>query len=176
MKQTRRTRLLIGALLLLVIGVAVVVAVSTGQGSSTSSGGGESTVQDTTKSGGLLSPATFCTWRLGRHHVPLTSQTPVRLKIDDRCNVPKDPNPHTDQPTGVYNVALQEPQDHVGEIRDGQEITLRCFTEGQAVSDAVGNSSNLWLGIVVPKGLMPDVDVGGGFTKNQLIQLHLPPC
>ena len=109
--------------------------------------------------------------------MPLASVSPVRVRIDDRCNFPKDPNPVTDSPTGVYGVAAQSLSAQVGSIRDGQLVTIRCYVlNGEAVSDAVGNLSRIWLGLVSPRGLIPDVNIGGGYSEAQLNKLGLPRC
>jgi hypothetical protein len=177
MNQQMRRRL-VGGMVLLAVVVAGVIAVVTGGGSSSGSSGGNgpTTSTSTSGSGGVTSPSTFCSWRLGTHHVPLTSTKPVRLRIDDRCNYPKNPDPKADKPTSVYNLPEHNPEALIGEIPDGTEITIRCFTEGQAIEDGVDETSRLWLGITKPRGLIPDVNVGGGFTKQQLLALHLSSC
>jgi hypothetical protein len=124
-----------------------------------------------------LSRANLCSWRLATHPMPLASARPVRVRIDDRCNYPEDPNPATDSPTGVFSIAAQKLSAQVASIRDGQLVTLRCYvTNGMLVSDAAGNRSRIWLGLVSPHGLMPDVDVGGGYSIAQLGKLGLSRC
>ncbi|HEX5493607.1 MAG TPA: hypothetical protein VFX70_03405 [Mycobacteriales bacterium] len=101
------------------------------------------------------------------------------MRIDDRCNFPTHPNPKTDTPTGVYRVARQDPAQVVTRIPDGTQVELTCYTDGQAIIDAVGNDSSLWLGVLLPdegSGFIPDVDIGGGYTDRQLAGLGLQPC
>lgn len=118
----------------------------------------------------------LCSWRLGTNHVPLPSTHPLQLRIDDRCNNPKHEDPRTDTPTGVYNSASQLSA-QVGAIPDGTLITVRCYEAGgQVIDDAVGNTSDIWLGITTPSGLIPNVDIGGGFTKQQLVSLRVGTC
>ncbi|MEO6502088.1 MAG: TIR domain-containing protein [Jatrophihabitantaceae bacterium] len=124
-----------------------------------------------------LTQANFCSWRLGSHPMPLISQSPVKLRIDNRCNFPQDPNPKTDKPTGVYSTANQDSSNFVDRIPDGYLITVRCYIpDGEEVSDAVGNKSRIWLGIVSPAGLIPNVAVGGGYTEQQLTSFGLREC
>lgn len=123
-----------------------------------------------------LDRANFCSWRLGTNPVPVLSTRPVRLVLDDRCNFPQDPNPATDGPTSVYSAATKS-STRVGEVHDGQVVTLRCYqTGGDEVPDAVNNKSTVWLGLVAPVGLIPNVNVGGGYTVRQLQALKLPTC
>jgi hypothetical protein len=125
----------------------------------------------------VLTKANFCSWRFATHPMPLASARPVRVRIDDRCNLPKDPNPATDSPTDVYSVANQSPNTQVGSIKDGQIVTIRCYVlDGTGVSDAVGDVSHIWLGLVSPHGLIPDVNVGGGYSEAQLRRLGVPRC
>jgi len=121
----------------------------------------------------------FCTWRFGIHPMPIVALNPPRVRIDDRCNFPRDPNPNTDGPTGIYSGAEQDPSREVAKISDGTEIVIGCYAFGQNVSDAMGDSSRLWLGIQTPDGTtgyIPDVDVGGGYTQQQLDGLGLGQC
>ncbi len=123
----------------------------------------------------VMTKHTLCSWRKGRP-VPLTSAQPLRLRIDDRCNDPRDPSPVTDSPTGVYKAASQHSR-LVGRVRDGQLITIMCFvSQGDRIRDAVGNASAIWLRLDAPAGLLPNVDVGGGFTLAQLHALGVTAC
>lgn len=127
----------------------------------------------------VLTAANYCTWRFGTHPMPLSSRDPVKIRIDDRCNLPADSNPKTDKPTGVYSGPEQTPSTLVTKIPDGTQVTVGCYTTGEAISDAVGNTSTLWLAVATPdgqSGMMPDVNVGGGYDPQQLHALGLDRC
>jgi hypothetical protein len=49
--------------------------------------------------------------------MPLAALDPPRVRINDRCNDPQDPNPLTDQPTGVYSLSMQSSSELIGQIR-----------------------------------------------------------
>jgi hypothetical protein len=125
-----------------------------------------------------LNAANFCSWRLGSRPTPLASISPVRIRIDGRCNYPEDPNPRTDGPTGVYSNAYQDPSYAVARLRDGTILRLDCFARGQEVSDASGNQTSIWLGVTLPagaRGYVPDVNAGN-YSALQLKQLGIRPC
>jgi hypothetical protein len=123
-----------------------------------------------------LTAQNFCSWRLGTNHVPVLSAHPLQLRIDDRCNFPQHPDPQTDTPTRIFASASQE-SIQVGAIPDGTLITVRCYiTEGEVVKDAEKNSSDIWLRITTPAGLIPNVNIGGGFTEQQLVLLGIKKC
>lgn len=126
-----------------------------------------------------LNSRNFCSWMLGTRPMPLSGLNPAKVRIDDRCNNPSDPNPNTDSSTGIYSRAHQNPAYEVTKIQDGTEITLECITSGQNIADAIGNSSEIWIGIQTPdgsSGLIPDVNIGGGYTQQQLDGLGLGQC
>ncbi len=123
-----------------------------------------------------LNTTTLCIWRLGVKPSPLVTTRPVRLRIDDRCNAPLHANPAVDAATTVYSAASRNSPE-VGQISDGYLITIRCYEPNGAVTnDAVGNTSSIWLGIEMPRGLIPDVNIGGGYTESQLASFGLGPC
>lgn len=125
-----------------------------------------------------LNGSNMCAWRLGTSPMPLKSLKPLRIRIDGRCNYPEDANPKTDSPTGVYSVTDQIQDDTVAALRDGTVMTLRCFSYGQFVSDAIGNATTLWLGVTTGSGVrgyVPDVNAGNYSTK-QLKELGLHEC
>jgi hypothetical protein len=126
-----------------------------------------------------LNSQNFCSWRFGTHPIPLAVLDPPRVRIDDRCNYPQDPDPTTDHPTGVYSTPSQESGAPIDRIPDGTEVSLMCYTQGQEISDAVGDSSVLWLGVELSNGLhgyIPDVNIGGGYSQQQLGELKLSEC
>jgi hypothetical protein len=125
---------------------------------------------------GWLTSSNFCSWRLGSNHVPLISTNPLRLRIDDRCNFPQQPDPKLDRPTGVYAGASRTAS-QVGGIQDGYLITVRCYEpNGESTPDAVGNVSSIWLGIQSPHGFIPNVNIGGGLTEDQLKSYGIATC
>lgn len=126
---------------------------------SASSGAAQSNVDSS-----WLNSSNLCSWRLGTNHVPVVSNNPLQLRIDDRCNDPKQADPKKDTPTSVYASSSRD-SGKVGEIADGYLITVRCYdSQGDDTSDAIGNQSSIWLGIDAPHGFIPNVDIGGGFT------------
>jgi hypothetical protein len=123
-----------------------------------------------------LTPANLCSWRLGGNPVPILGTNPLTLRIDDRCNDPKQADPKLDAPTSVY-VAATRGSASAGRIPDGQLITVRCYRpKGDPTVDAVGNASSIWLGIAEPRGFIPDVNIGGGLTAEQLDSYGVPTC
>jgi hypothetical protein len=120
----------------------------------------------------------FCSWRLGSHPVPLKSISPLRIRVDGRCNYPTDPSPQTDGPSGVYSSADQTSENAVARVNDGTVVRLTCFTHGQAVSDSKGNRTDIWLGIRLRSGmdgLIPDVNAGY-YSSNELKELGVHHC
>jgi hypothetical protein len=125
-----------------------------------------------------LNGSNFCSWRLGAHPMPLASAHPARIRIDGRCNNPEDADPRTDGPTGIYSVSQQNPLDSIVALHDGTVIRLVCYTFGQVISDAVGNQTSVWLGIVLrggERGYVPDVNAGN-YDVRQLRGLGLHQC
>ena len=118
----------------------------------------------------------YCAWTLGQRPVPLIGRSPVTVRIDARCNFPANPDPAQDRPAGVYSRAAQEPSAKSAEVRSGDLVELTCYTTGQRISDAAGNASDIWIGLRAPAGLLPNVNVGGGFTEDQLTGLGLRRC
>ncbi len=58
-------------------------------------------------------------------------------------------------------------------------IRIECVTSGQNIADAIGDTSEIWIGIQTPdgsSGLIPDVNIGGGYTQQQLDGLGLGRC
>jgi hypothetical protein len=126
-----------------------------------------------------LDSKNFCSWRFGIRPIPLSGLNPLAVRIDDRCNYPSDSNPNTDSPTGIYSMARQDPAYKITEIQDGTPVTLECITRGQSIADAVGNTSEIWIGVQVPdgsSGFIPDVNIGGGYTQQQLSGMGLSQC
>lgn len=125
-----------------------------------------------------LDGSTFCGWQLGTNPIPLASLNPPQVRIDDRCNFPQHPDPKSDNPTKIYQAATRE-STVLASIPDGTTVTLVCYTHGQTTSDAVSNTSDLWLDVRLGGGVtgdMPDVNIGGGYTEQQLKALGLKPC
>jgi hypothetical protein len=110
--------------------------------------------------------------------MPLESISPIRIRIDGRCNNPPDPNPRTDRPTGIYSTAQQNPAYAVARLRDGTVLKLNCYTLGQEISDATGNITSIWLGVTIPggaHGYVPDVNAGN-YSAAQLKGLRVHLC
>jgi hypothetical protein len=100
----------------------------------------------------------------------------VRVWIDDRCNYPANANPQTDRPTGVYSSPSKTTQPSAY-VRDGQVVRLLCYqTGGEVISNGTHGSSDIWLKLASPAGLIPDVNIGGGFSITELRMLRLPAC
>lgn len=129
-----------------------------------------------------LDASTLCTWRLGEHPMPLSNQQPPKVKIDDRCNYPQNPDPKMDSPTGIYKGTQQIHEQLATAVPDGTELTIECYyPDGQKVSDGVGNASNTWLHVTGEyngqfTGNIPNVNVGGGYSDVQLYAMQVPPC
>jgi hypothetical protein len=127
-----------------------------------------------------LDHATFCSWRFGRDPMPLASvaqsgKAQPRVHIDARCVYPHDPNPMT----GVYFTAAPISSRLTTQIANGTEVTLICYAEGRTVHDIRGNVSSIWLEVEPSStvaGYIPDVNVGGGYTRRQLRGLGLSRC
>lgn len=98
-----------------------------------------------------LSYDTFGKWN-PKHPEPvyannLKDSPPALLVVDDgRYNFPKDPDPNTDQPTGLYLHPIQEPGQAVAKVPDGTVLKAVAWTDkGQTVSDASGQpGSPIW--------------------------------
>ena len=125
----------------------------------------------------------LCSWRLATHPMPLASARPIQVRIDDRCNFPEGPRSYDGLANRGLQGTAQSPSAQVGfepprsfrRLWDGQLVTVRCYVpDGQAASDAVGNVSCIWLVLASPHGLIPDVDVGGGYSQAQLKKLGRP--
>ena len=127
-----------------------------------------------------LDDATFCSWRFGRNPMPLAAldqsgKAQPRVHVDARCVYPHDPNPMT----GVYGIAAPVSSQLTTQIANGTEVALICYTEGRAMHDVRGNVSSIWLEVEPSStvaGYIPDVNVGGGYTRRQLRGLGLSQC
>lgn len=127
-----------------------------------------------------LNSTTLCSWHFYRNPMPLASAgqpgiTQPLVHIDARCVYPEDPNPQT----GVYETAAQIPSKLRTQIPNGTEVILICYTNGQTISDTAGNVSSIWLGIGLSSGTVgyiPDVNIGGGYSRQQLRGLGLSRC
>jgi hypothetical protein len=98
-----------------------------------------------------------------------------RVHVDARCVYPHDPNPMT----GVYGIAAPVSSQLTTQIANGTEVALICYTEGRAMHDVRGNVSSIWLEVEPSStvaGYIPDVNVGGGYTRRQLRGLGLSQC
>ena len=127
-----------------------------------------------------LSRDTFGKWNV---HTPepiagehLKGKHPYLLVVDDgRFNAPQDPDPNTDDPTGLYPVPTQQ-SDSVTAVPDGTVLKAIGWTnKGQPVSDAHGgNGSPIWEKVVGHDGStvwVPWVNVG----YTALAKLHQLP-
>lgn len=123
-----------------------------------------------------LNHSTFCSWQFGRYPMPLAAVpqpgTRPLVHIDARCVYPEDPNPWT----GVYAGPKQISSQQATQIPNGTEVALICYAEGRKIRDAVGNTSSIWVEIGLSTGAagyIPDVNIGGGYTRQQLSGLGL---
>lgn len=127
-----------------------------------------------------LSQATFCSWQLGHNPLPLASKMPPRARVDARCLYPTEPDPAKDSGAAVYSVpSNNDSSKSLGRLPDGSVVTLRCFVpNGDRVSDdsQPQNSSTIWVRITRWTGYLPDVELGGGYSLEQLRALGLNRC
>jgi hypothetical protein len=108
----------------------------------------------------------------------LVSRNPLKMRVDARCNDPKEADPKVDRGATIYSApGNDDASRNVGRVRDNTAVDPLCFVpDGDPVSDASHNSSPIWIKIATPAGYIPDVNLGGGFTQTQLESLGLAPC
>lgn len=80
----------------------------------------------------------------------------------------------------LYSTPQHDPAYKVAMLTDDTEITITCYVpDGPDVSDNIGNHSPIWLGVQTSdgkSGFLPDVNVSGGYTEQQLMWLGLKAC
>jgi hypothetical protein len=167
--------LLSGAVLALALVVALLVAQAADDGSTASGVAGVRVDRDVE-----LDADNFCGWTTGSHPIPLVSAEPLVMRVDARCNAPAEPDPVVDVGTSVYaGPSNDDPADKVGAIRSGNTFVPQCWQRSDDVvedASADPNRSDLWIRSEQPAGFVPDVNVGGGYTEEQLTGLGLPRC
>jgi hypothetical protein len=127
-----------------------------------------------------LNSSNFCSWRFGTHPIPLASPpqidgNPPLVHIDARCVYPEDANPVT----GAYATPREIPSEQVTQIPNGTEVSLICYATGETIRDHIDNASDIWLYIEVDggtPGYIPDVNIGGGYSRQELSVLGLREC
>lgn len=113
---------------------------------------------------------------------PVTNDDPYLLVGDDaRYNFPADPNPNTDDPTGLYSKPTQK-SDPVVKVPDGTVLKVTGWTdEGQYVPDAHGGKGyRVWEKVMGHDGTEawgPWVNLGYTALRlvRQLPKAHLQP-
>lgn len=127
----------------------------------------------------VLDDANFCGWTLGTDPIPLVSLDPLVMRVDARCNYPAEPGPAKDVGSGVYSVPSNDDRTKsLGTVRDGTEVTPVCFARDDAVEDSSDpvNRSRIWIKLTDPDGYLPNVNLGGGYTADQLRAMGLSGC
>lgn len=121
----------------------------------------------------------FCGWELGTDPIPLVSADPLVMRVDARCNAPAEPDPVLDVGTAIFDRPDNEAGTKVGVIRSGNTFLPECYVvSADVVGDASPdpNSSGIWVRAVEPAGFLPVINLGGGYTEEQLDALALPQC
>jgi hypothetical protein len=127
----------------------------------------------------VLNDDNFCTWRLGARPIPLVSVDPVTMRVDARCNFPAEPDPTKDPGVSTYSAPSNDNESQsTGRITDGRTVRPDCFVNSDdEVVDAQDNRSNVWLRLANPsRRYVPIVNLGGGYTVEQLDALGIAEC
>ena len=127
-----------------------------------------------------LDESNFCRWLYRDNPIPLVSLDPLVMRVDARCNYPSNPDPLTDPGARLFSTpSNDDPMNKLSRVRDGESIEPVCFVvDGDLVNDGyqAAELSPLWVYSSRPRGYIPNVNIGGGYTEAQLRGLGLVAC